>query len=224
MKDPVLHTVAWRTAMTIGGTRSRVSRRACAAGLLAAAVVLTVAGCSGPGASSATAAPRSLPGRGKTSRWGQTRYARAARRPAPTMSGRTLDGARLSTADLKARLLVVNVWASWCGPCEEEAPTLAAVDAEFRDRGVRFVGLDVRDDPTSAREFDARFSIRYPSIVDQDGSIAARLRPWLPGQAIPGTVVIDRDGRVAASVIGKVRRSVLTATLEDLLAERRQHR
>lgn len=140
------------------------------------------------------------------------------------MSGRTLDGARLSTADLKARLLVVNVWASWCGPCEEEAPTLAAVDAEFRVRGVRFVGINVRVDLASAREFNARFSIRYPSIVDKDGSIAAQLRPWLPLQAIPGTLVIDRDGRVAASVIGKVRRSVLTATLGDLLAERRQHR
>lgn len=87
-------------------------------------------------------------------------------------------------------------------------------------RSRRFIGINVRDDLASAREFNARFSIRYPSIVDQDGSIAARLRPWLPVQAIPGTLVIDRDGRVAASVIGKVRRSVLTATLEDLLAER----
>lgn len=194
--------------MTISVTRSRVWRRACFAGLLAAAVVLTGAGCSGSGASSGTVPPADsavAAGQGEDIALGQTRYARAARRPAPTMSGRTLDGARLSTADLKARLLVVNVWASWCGPCEEEAPTLAAVDAEFRDRGVRFVGINVRDDLASAREFNARFSIRYPSIVDQDGSIAARLRPWLPVQALGIPLVLGAGAVLVWAALGGCR-------------------
>lgn len=181
--------------------------------------MLAAAGCA---TSDEPAAPPST-GSAGTAQWqndvavGQTTYPRSVRRPAPALSGPTLEGGRLNTADLAGRVVVVNVWASWCGPCEDEAPTLAALDAAFRGRGVRFVGLDLRDDDAAAREFADRFGIAYPSIIDRDGSLATRLAPWLPVKAIPGTVVIDRDGRVAAAVIGKVRRAGLAATLEDLL-------
>jgi len=151
---------------------------------------------------------------------GQTRIARAAREPAPALSGQTLDGRRLRVQDLKGAVVVLNVWASWCTPCEEEAPTLTALDAAFREQGVRFVGINVRDDPDAAREFSERFGVTYPSIVDPTGSLASRLAPWLPTQAIPGTVVLDRRGRVAVSVIGKVRRAPMRTALDDLVAEK----
>lgn len=154
---------------------------------------------------------------------GQTRIARVAREPAPALSGQTLDGRRLRVQDLKGGVVVLNVWASWCTPCEEEAPTLTALDAAFREQGVRFVGINVRDDPDAAREFSERFGVTYPSIVDPNGSLASRLAPWLPAQAIPGTVVLDRSGRVAVSVIGKVRRAPMRVALDDLIAETIPH-
>jgi len=154
---------------------------------------------------------------------GQTRIAPDAREPAPDLAGQTLDGRRLRVRDLEGDVVVLNVWASWCAPCKEEAPTLTALDAEFRKQGVRFVGINVRDDPAAAREFSDRFGVTYPSLLDPAGSRAARLVAWLPPQAIPGTVVLDRSGRVAVSVIGKVRPAPMRTALGDLLAETIRH-
>jgi thiol-disulfide isomerase/thioredoxin len=144
----------------------------------------------------------------------------ADQRPqAPDLVGTTLDGGQFRLADQLGNVVVLNVWASWCAPCRAEAPTLAALDAELRPRGVRLVGLDTRDSDASARGFVERFGIAYPNVVDRDGRLQLLFAGTLPPQAIPSTVVIDREGRVAARLLGKASESSLRGVIEPLLGE-----
>jgi peroxiredoxin len=175
----------------------------------------------GPGGSSTADLGSDAPS--ETAAWetGLSRYRVADRRPAPDVAGSTLDGERLSLADLRGHVVVVNVWGSWCVPCREEAPDLARVARETRAQGVRFVGLDVRDNPASARAFVRRYGITYPSLVDSNGSLLLAFDGIIPISAVPSTVVIDPEGRIAARVIGKTTYRTLRGVIDDVLAEPR---
>jgi thiol-disulfide isomerase/thioredoxin len=112
----------------------------------------------------------------------------------------------------------VNVWGSWCAPCRSEAPDLVAASEELADDGVEFLGINSRDlDRAAARAFQRRFEVPYPSIYDQQGRTLLAFRGTLSPNAIPSTVVIDQEGRVAASVIGEVTRSTLVGLVEDVV-------
>lgn len=139
----------------------------------------------------------------------------AERRAAPELSGHTLEGEPLALSDFAGSVVVVNVWASWCGPCREEAPYLQAVADETGDDGVKFLGINTRDDDDAARAFQRRFEISYPSLVDDDGSLLLGFRDTLPPSAIPSTVVVDREGRVAARIL----RATTFSELRDVLTE-----
>lgn len=138
---------------------------------------------------------------------------------APDLEGVTLDGETFRLADHLGDVVVLNVWASWCAPCRAEAPELAALDRELAPSGVQFVGLDTRDSDVSARAFVARFGIEYPNVVDRDGQLQLLFSDTLPPQAIPSTLVIDRQGRVAGRVLGKASESSLRGLIEPLVAE-----
>lgn len=148
-----------------------------------------------------------------------TIIARDDREPAPDLAGRTLDGDAFALADHRGDVVVMNVWASWCAPCRAEAPDLQAVADELADEGVQFVGLNTRDSAAPAEAFVDRFGITYPNVVDTDGSLQLLFHETLPPAAIPSTLVIDRDGRVAARAIGEVDRSRLLGLVEPVLAE-----
>ena len=150
---------------------------------------------------------------------GLSRWAPGQRKPAPLLRGRTLDGEELSLASYRGKVVVVNVWGSWCAPCRAEAPDLRRAAIETRSRGVRFLGIDTRDNDAAARAFVREFGIPYPSLVDDDGSILLSLRDTVPAQAIPSTMVVDRRGRIAARVVGRVTYPTLTGLIDDLLAE-----
>lgn len=139
------------------------------------------------------------------------------RLPAPDLVGTTLDGGTFRLADHLGEVVVLNVWASWCAPCRAEAPTLAALSNEFEDQGVQFVGLDTRDSDATARSFVERFGIDYPNVIDSDGQLQLLFGDSLPPQAIPSTIVIDPQGRVAARALGKVSESSLRGMIEPLL-------
>lgn len=143
----------------------------------------------------------------------------AEREPAPALTGTTLTGEPFALADQAGTVVVLNVWASWCAPCRAEAADLQAVSQELADKGVRFVGLNTRDSKAAAQAFVERFDITYDSVVDADGSLQLLFRETLPPAAIPSTVVIDQQGRVAARAIGEVDRSRLLGLIEPLLAE-----
>lgn len=138
---------------------------------------------------------------------------------APELTGPTLDGGSFALADHLGDVVVLNVWASWCAPCRAEAEELQEVWAQVGDDGVQFVGLNTRDSQGPAEAFVARFGITYPNVIDTDGARQLLLRESLPPAAIPSTLVIDQQGRVAARAIGAVDRSRLLGMVEPILAE-----
>ena len=145
----------------------------------------------------------------------------AAQREAPgEVSGTTIDGEPLSLDDYKGQVVVVNVWGSWCGPCRAEAPMLADAARDLAAKDVAFLGIDSRDpSEAQARAFVRNFDIPYPSIYDQQGRTLLAFRGTLNPNAIPSTVIIDREGRVAASVLGEITRTTLYDLVEDVLAD-----
>ncbi len=141
----------------------------------------------------------------------------AAQRSKPgEVSGRTIDGRRVSLADYAGKVVVVNVWGSWCAPCRAEAPMLAAAAKDLSDKGVAFVGIDSRDPSAAAAQaFVRRFGTPYPSIYDQTGRTLLAFHGTLAPNSVPSTVILDREGRVAASVVGEITRTTLYDLVHD---------
>lgn len=180
-----------------------------------AALAVVMAGCSNDGAAApAEAGSGYVAGDGSI-----VLVPEGERAPAPDLVGTTLDGDPFRLVDHLGEVVVLNVWASWCAPCRAEAPELAALDRELGTSGVQFVGLDTRDSDVSARSFVDRFGIEYPNVIDRDGQLQLLFSDTLPPQAIPSTLVIDREGRVAGRVLGKASASSLRGMIEPLLVE-----
>src|SRR6266545_5278911 len=124
------------------------------------------------------------------------------------------DGSPWSSTSARGSVLVVNFWASWCGPCRAEQPELSRVARAYRGRGVRFVGINVRESRGAAESYVEEFQIPYPSLYDQAALNAARLQAF----ALPSTFILDRDGVVAYRLTGKTTVEILSARLDRLLA------
>lgn len=200
----------------MSGARCRLAPLLLVAGLL-------LAGCaqdSSAGDRVASPAGSGVADEGYTSPDGATTIvARSQRQPAGELSGTTLDGASYSLRDDLGKVVVLNVWASWCPPCRAESPTLAKVSKDLDGDGVKFVGLNLKDDPAAARAFVAKSGIGYPSVIDRDGVKLLGLSSQLPPSALPATLVIDRDGKVASRALGEVDESRLRGMIEPVLAE-----
>jgi cytochrome c biogenesis protein CcmG/thiol:disulfide interchange protein DsbE len=121
--------------------------------------------------------------------------------PAPALSGSTLDGARFDLADWRGQVVLVNVWGSWCYPCRQEQPLLAAAYSSLHARGLHMVGIDVKDRTADARAFLARYGqATWPSVADPDGEHAVDWGTF----ALPETYLVGPDGRVLAKSVGPV--------------------
>ncbi len=179
--------------------------------LIASVLVLggVLAGC-GRGSAATTASGTAISGIGVSV------FAPDDRPTLPTVSGATVEGGYLDLASLRGRVVVLNAWASWCEPCKEELPLFVDLANTFDE--VVFVGLDVKDQPDEARAMISTYGIPYPSIVDRSASILLTI-PTVPPEAVPSTVVIDKQGRVAARVIGAVKPGMLEPVLTALLEE-----
>ena len=139
--------------------------------------------------------------------------------PAPELQGETLDGGTFSLAEHRGEVVILNVWASWCAPCRAEAPTLESVWTAVQGEGVQFVGLDTRDTVAAAAAFVEKYGVTYPNVIDTDGQLQLLFGDSLPPQAIPSTVVIDKEGRVAGRILGRASESSLLGLIEPLLVE-----
>ena len=141
----------------------------------------------------------------------------AERQPAPVASGPSLSGTgTVSTEDYPGKVVVINVWGSWCGPCRLEARDLAEVSRETA-KTAAFVGINIRDtNPDAARAFVRAFDVPYPHIYDPNGSQLIRFAGTLPPNGIPATLIIDRDGRIAARVVGVVYKTTLLGLIDDV--------
>jgi thiol-disulfide isomerase/thioredoxin len=115
--------------------------------------------------------------------------------------------------------VVLNVWGSWCNPCRAETPELVRAANQTRSQGVRFVGIDTRDNPSAARAFATASKMPYPSIIDRDGRVLLGFNGIVPFSAVPSTVVIDRTGQIAARVIGRISYTTLLGVIDDLQTE-----
>jgi len=141
------------------------------------------------------------------------------RASAPEFGGTLLDGKKFSSSELAGDVAVLNFWGSWCAPCRVETPEFQEVYADVRDQGVQFLGLDVKEtDEQFAQAFVDRFGIGFPSLYDPRGEVALAFRGY-PANAIPSTIVLDQDGRVAAVYTGAVSQEDLRQVLDSVLGE-----
>jgi thiol-disulfide isomerase/thioredoxin len=143
-------------------------------------------------------------------------YAAGHRPLAPDFTGTTLTGSRLSFSSYRGSVVVLNFWGSWCGPCREEAPVLAAAARHYRQAGVAFLGVDVRDTTASAEAFARDFGIAYPSVSDPGSVITLDFTAVVPIAGTPTTLVIDRTGHIAGAVFGTVTYPELSAILTNV--------
>ena len=149
-----------------------------------------------------------------------TEIAAADRSDPIVFSGTDENGEAIDSADLAGRVVVVNFWYASCAPCRAEAADLESVNAEFDGQDVSFVGVNVRDQAPQAAAFATTYGITYPSIVDVDGSAQLAFSGKVPPNAVPTTLVLDRDGRVASRILGQLQEaSILSTLVGDTLAE-----
>ena len=141
-----------------------------------------------------------------------------SRQPAPRFGGELLDGSRFDSSDLDGDLAVVNFWGSWCAPCRVETPEFQTVHSDVVDRGVQFLGVDVKDQRQLAQAFVDTVGVTYPSLFDPRGEVALAFRGF-PANVVPATILLDRRYRVAAVYVATVPEEDLRAALDLLLAE-----
>ncbi|MCF8529296.1 MAG: TlpA family protein disulfide reductase [Aquiluna sp.] len=135
-------------------------------------------------------------------------------------SGITESGAQLDSSALEGSVVVMNWWYSACAPCRAEASDLAALHEEFADQGVQFLGVNVRDSAETALAFDRNFNIGFPSIMDaQSGAASLAFTGVVSPQAVPTTIVIDREGKVASRILGRIDPSILRTLIQSVVDE-----
>jgi len=130
------------------------------------------------------------------------------------LSGTTFDGGSVDVEDYRGQVVLINTWYAACPPCRAEAPDLAALDA--RD-DIQVIGVNGRDDAGTALAFDRTFGLVYPSIDDADGRAIAALQGLVALNAVPTTLVLDPEGRVAARIIGRAEPSTLAALVDEAM-------
>ena len=146
----------------------------------------------------------------------------ADRGAAVSLGGTTVDGKSWSTAaDAPGKVVVVNVWGSWCAPCVDETPHLQQVWQSYSTAGkpVAFVGIDIKESAATAAAFLKANSVTYPSLSDSGSGGQPMLALQGKAAATPSTLVLDRQGRIAARVLGATTVSTLTGLVDDVLAE-----
>jgi thiol-disulfide isomerase/thioredoxin len=132
--------------------------------------------------------------------------------------GTTEHGDPVASADYAGRVLVVNFWYAECPPCRLEAPDLEALNQQYQDQGVAFLGVNVRDEADTARAFATQFGITYPSIIDTvDSGVQLAFAGKIAPNAVPSTIILDTEGRLAARVTGLAEKSVLNALISTVL-------
>ncbi|MES9809678.1 MULTISPECIES: TlpA family protein disulfide reductase [Streptomyces] len=196
---------------------SRAPRRTLfAVGVLTAALALSA--CSDGGGTSGGGGTNFV-----TNKGGISTAPKGQRATPGELAGETLEGERLDVADLKGKVVVLNAWGSWCGPCRAEAPHFAKVAADLKGKGVEFVGLNTRDaNKQQALTFEEDYKVPYPSLYDPAGKLILFGFPkgTLSLQGIPSTVVLDKEGKIAARALLALDEKKLRSMIDPLLEEK----
>ncbi len=148
-----------------------------------------------------------------------TVYSDGHRKLAPTVSGTDLNGQPLTLSQYAGKVIVLNFWASWCPPCRSEAAALEQVYTDTRASGVQFVGVDIRENGVSdGVHFETTHHIDYPSFSDQASRIALDFRST-GVETPPTTIIIDRQGRIAARGLGEMTYTQLLTVVKQVAAQ-----
>lgn len=116
----------------------------------------------------------------------------AAGSAAPDFTLRSSEGSNLRLAELRGQVVLVNFWATWCGPCREEMPHLNRLHDKYQASGFALLGVNVDDDSRAALALAGKLGVKFPVLLDTDKQVSRRYDLG----AMPSTVLIDRDGRV----------------------------
>ena len=148
-----------------------------------------------------------------------TEFAKADRAAPIALKGTLFNGQTVKPEDLLGKVTVLNFWFAACAPCRIEAPQLEALHLDFKDQGVQFFGVNLRDEQATAEAFDKTFNITYPSFNDKDGAVLLSVSGIVPPGAVPTTLVLDKEGKVASRVLGEIEKSTLKALITSAVAE-----
>ncbi|MHA3724807.1 TlpA family protein disulfide reductase [Leucobacter sp. HY1910] len=205
--------------MKLENTRSR---RIGAALALSLAGLVGLAGCSGGGNDLAKQWQESSDKGYVAGDGSSASFAPSERTEPVEYSGETETGDVFSSADTLGSVTVVNFWYAGCAPCRYEAPDLVAAYDEFTPQGVKFLGVNTRDQVAQATQFSEEFGIEYPSIMDNPGgrTVQKAFAGQVPLNAVPTTLVLDAEGRVAHRVLGMLAgesqlRTLINETLDE---------
>ena len=141
------------------------------------------------------------------------------RKSAPTLVAKDFKDQPIDLKDFKNKVVVINVWGSWCAPCRKEAKELEALYQKNKGSGVEFIGINIRDSKVAAEKFISNFGITYRNIYDRDGILLLGFKESLSPNAIPSTVFIDKNGLVAARQLGPIDRALLQGFISSLVEE-----
>ncbi|WP_371577990.1 TlpA family protein disulfide reductase [Streptomyces sp. NBC_01314] len=200
--------------MSVRTSRSRAALLSAGA----AALALTLSACAGGGIEGGGGGTGFITGSD-----GIATVEKGDRDDAPALSGKTIDGDQLDVSSAyKGKIIVLNVWGSWCAPCRAEASNLVKVSKDLADQGVQFVGINTRDTSTRpAIAFEEQYKVDYPSLYDPTGKLLLRFEKGsLNPQLIPSTLVVDRDGKLAARTQQALSEEKLRKMLKPILAEK----
>ncbi|MFM1986802.1 MAG: Thiol-disulfide oxidoreductase ResA [Actinomycetota bacterium] len=141
------------------------------------------------------------------------------RESAPKLQATSFNGETIDLNSYKNKVIVLNVWGSWCAPCRKEAKEIQDLYLKNKSSGVEFIGINIRDSKVSAEKFISNFEITYPNIYDRDGVLLLGFKDSLPANAIPSTVLIDKNGLVAARQLGPIDRALIQGFISSLVDE-----
>lgn len=197
---------------------SRVGRRTFLRAAMLAAAVVPLAACVGeedPLAKQAREGNNKnyIAGDGSVQEYGPD-----SRTEPVSISATAYDGTKIDSADWVGQVTVLNFWYAACAPCRIEAPHMVELSDEFKGKA-GFVGINVRDEKDAAEAFERTFGIKYPSVQDTEGAIQLAMTKYVPLQSVPTTLVLDRQGRVSARILGVAEKPTLKALINTALTE-----
>ncbi|OMH34453.1 TlpA disulfide reductase family protein [Tersicoccus sp. Bi-70] len=146
---------------------------------------------------------------------GSVREYAADNRGKPVAFSSTLFGGKtVDAASFKGKVTVLNFWYAGCAPCRVEAKDLQSLYSQFKTSGAQFYGVNVRDEEPTAAAFERTFGTTYPSFEDRNGTVLLAMTQYVPPQSVPTTLVLDKQGRVSARILGTADKGTLKSLIQ----------